>query len=86
MKITKKSGNIVIYDDEKIVGSIMKANADTGERLSAAEAAYLSDVVIGRLAKAKDMISTKDIREGVYRALSERGLMLTARKYHEFEK
>ena len=37
MKIAKRSGNFVMYDDEKVVRSILRANEGTGEALSAIE-------------------------------------------------
>lgn len=86
MKITKRNGNLVIYDDEKLVSSILKANRETDEELTASTAAYLSDVVIGRLAKEHDIITTALIREGVYRALMERGLPMTAQHYRDYSK
>ncbi len=86
MKITKRNGNLVIYDDDKLVSSILKANSETDEELSESSAAYLSDVVIGRLAKEYDIITTALIRDGVYRALVERGLPMTAQKYRDYSK
>ena len=86
MKITKRSGRLVVYDDEKLVKSIMKANEGTGEALTAKAAAYLTDVVIGRLAKEHSIITTEMIRQGVYDALIERDLWLTAKEYIEFKK
>ena len=86
MKITKRSGRLVVYDDEKLVKSIMKANAETGEELTEKAAAYLTDVVIGRLAKEHSIITTQMIRDGVYNALKERDLWLTAKEYIEFKK
>ena len=86
MKITKRSGRLVVYDDEKLVKSIMKANEETGEELTEKAAAYLTDVVIGRLAKEHSIITTQMIRDGVYNALKERDLWLTAKEYIEFKK
>ena len=86
MKITKRSGNLVVYDDDKLVSSILKANSETDEELSPSAAAYLSDVVIGRLAKEHDIITTALIRNGVYRALLERDLPMTAQKYRDYSK
>lgn len=86
MKITKRSGSLVVYDDEKLVSSLLKANAGTEEELSPRTAAYLSDVVIGRLSKEHDFISTALIRESVYAALMERGLVMTAQRYRDFNK
>ena len=86
MKITKRRGNIVLYDDEKLINSILKANAETSEDLTPRAAAYLSDVVIGRLAKAYDIITTEQIRKGVYEALRENGFVMTAERYKEYVK
>ena len=86
MKITKRSGNLVIYDDEKLVSSLLKANAGTGEDFSRSAAVYLSDVVIGRLAKEHDIVTTAMIRDGEYRALCEKDLWLTAKRYREYSK
>lgn len=86
MKITKRSGSIVLYDDEKITRSILRANAETTEELSEKGAAYLADAVLGRLVRKHDIITTELIREGVYEALMERELYLTARRYRDFSK
>lgn len=86
MKITKRSGNIVIYDDEKVINSIMKANEGTGEALTAKAAEYLTDAVLGRLAKNNPIVTTQMIRDGVYDALIERNLWLTAKQYIEYKK
>ena len=84
MKITKRSGSIVLYDDDKLITSIMKANEGTGEELSPRAAAYLSDVVLGRLVKEYDIITTKLIRESVISSLREQGYYLTAARYEEY--
>ena len=86
MKVTKRSGNVVIYDDEKIVNSILKANAETWEELSPKAAEYLADVVLGRLVRKHDIITTELIRDGVYELLCERDLPMTAKRYYEFGK
>ena len=86
MKITKKNGSIVLYEDEKLVNSILRANEGTEEELTPAAAAYLSDVVIGRLVKEHDTVSTALIRDAVYRALCEHELWITAQQYREYEK
>ncbi len=86
MKIMKRFGNTVLYDDEKIVKSIMKANAETDEELPESAAAYMADAVLGRLVKEYDTITTDHIRQGVYRALIEKGLIMTARHYMEYSK
>jgi hypothetical protein len=86
MKITKRNGNIVLYDDEKVVNSIMKANEGTGEKLTEKQAEFLTDAVLGRLIKDNPVITTQMIREGIYRTLNESELWITARKYMEFKK
>ena len=86
MKITKRNGNIVFYDDEKIVGSIMRANEGTGEALTAKQAEFLADAVLGRLIKNNSIVTTQMIGDGVYEALNERDFWLTARRYREYKK
>ncbi|MBR7063532.1 MAG: hypothetical protein IKI42_10935 [Clostridia bacterium] len=86
MKIAKRSGNIVMYDDEKVIKSIMKANEGTGEPLNAKAAEYLTDAVLGKLVKDNAIVTTQMIREGVYDALNERDLWITAKRYMAFKK
>ena len=86
MKITKRNGNIVFYDDEKVVNSIMRANKGTGEDLTAKQAEFLADDVLGRLIKNHSIVTTEMIREGVYEALKEKDLWFTAKEYMEFRK
>ena len=86
MKITKRNGNIVFYDDEKVVNSIMQANKGTGEDLTAKQAEFLADAVLGRLIKNHSIVTTEMIREGVYEALKEKDLWFTAKEYMEFRK
>ena len=74
MKVTKRNGNVVLFDDEKIVASILKANAEVPEEeLSKQAAAFLAGEVIGRLAEQQDIITTQDLREGVEKKLCEKG-------------
>jgi len=86
MKITKRNGNIVFYDDEKVVKSILGANEGTGEKLTAKQAEFLADAVLGRLIKNHSIVTTQMIRDGVYEALNEKDLWLTARRYIEYRK
>ena len=86
MKITKRNGNIVFYDDEKVVKSIMGANAGTGEALTAKQAEFIADAVLGRLIKEHSIVTTQMIRDGVYEALKEKDLWFTAKQYIEFRK
>ncbi len=86
MKITKRNGNIVIYDDEKVVNSIMRANMGTDEALTTKQAEYMADAVLGRLIKNNSIVTTQMISDGVYEALQEKDLWLTARNYREYKK
>ena len=86
MKISKRSGSMVMYDDEKVVRSIMKANEETEEPLTQKAAEFLADAVLGRLIKNNSFVTTEMIREGIYEAPKERGLWLTAKQYKEYKK
>lgn len=87
MKITKKSGNVTLYDDEKIIASIVKANAETDEStLTRAIAASIADDVISRLTEENEVITTREIREYVVLVLRERGYPETAQHYSEYKK
>ena len=86
MKITKRSGNIVFYDDEKVVRSIMGANEGTGEPMTEKQAEFLADAVLGRLIKNHSFVTTEMIRDGVYEALNEKDLWLTAKRYMDYKK
>lgn len=84
MKVTKRGGRIVFYDDEKLVRSILLANDGTGEALTEKAAQYMADVVLGRLVKEHDIVTTQLIREGVIELLRERGFLLTAARYKDY--
>ena len=87
MKVTKRNGNVVLYDDEKIIQSILRANADTaGEELSEKAAAYIAGAVFARLSGEEDLFSTGDVRKCVYDMLRQKGYVLTAEKYMEYRK
>lgn len=87
MKITKKNGTISIYDDEKVTGSILRANAEVPEEtITEAEAAAIADAVFARLTEENEIIATADVRACVQSILCERGLSETARHYMEYRK
>ena len=87
MKITKRNGNITVYDDEKITQSILKANAEIpGEAIPEAVAANIAECVFSRLTEENDIITTADVRKGVEALLIERGLPETAKAYSEYKK
>ena len=87
MWITKKNGNITVYDDEKLIRSILRANAETGERkLTQKQAAAIASQVFARLTEESEIITTADIRRGTDRILRERGLPETAQHYMDYAK
>lgn len=86
MKITKKNGNITMYDDQKVVRSILKANDGAGEeKISEKIAAAMADDVFSQLTESSEIITTGEIRECVYRILQERGYPKTAKRYYEYK-
>ena len=87
MKITKKNGLVCLFDDGKVVRSILKACADTeGERISEKMAGALADEVFERLTAQHDIITTADVRACVFALLRERGFPKTAESYRGFRK
>ena len=87
MYITKKNGKVVLYDTEKLISSILKANSDTDEEeLSRATASYIANETFDRLTNEKDIITTQDIRECVYDILCDNNLPKTAQLYMDFHK
>lgn len=87
MKVTKRNGNLVIYDDEKIIRSILRANADTpGEEMSERAAAYIAGAVFARLSAQEDIFTTEDVRDCVYKTLMEKNYPQTAHNYAAFQK
>ena len=87
MKVTKRNGTLVVYDDEKIIRSILRANADTrGEHLSEKAAAYIAGAVFARLSAQEEIFSTSDVRDCVYGMLLEKGYPMTAKNYMEYRK
>ena len=86
MKITKKNGNITMYDDQKVARSILKANAEVREeKISEKVAAAMADDVFSELTETSEIITTAEIRECVYRLLQDRGYPATAKRYYEYK-
>jgi len=86
MKITKKNGNVVLYDDEKVIKSILRANAEApGEEISRKKAAVFADEVFSRITRGHDVIRTQDVRDCVAALLREKGLTRTAERYLDFK-
>ena len=87
MKVTKRNGMVVLFDDEKVVKSILKACEDTEEeKISQKMAEALADEVLDRLTARHEIISTAEVRNCVYALLKERGFPKTAESYKGFKK
>ena len=87
MYISKRNGKVVLYDTDKIVNSILKANSETlEEEVSTHMASFIADEVFAKLTEEKDIITTQDVKECVYQRLIEMGLPATARNYMEYSK
>ncbi len=87
MKITKKNGHETIYDDEKVINSILKANEGSSEKtLTRTIAASIANDVFSRLTEENSIITTAEIRECVDLILRERGYTETAKRYTEYKK
>lgn len=82
MHITKKNGVIQVYDDEKVVRSILKANVDAmTEEMSRKKAHVIADEVFAKLTAEKDIISTEDVRTCTAALLRAKGYPKTAECY-----
>ena len=87
MKITKKNGTVRVYDDDKVIKSILKAGDDApDESIAPAVAAALADEVFARLTDENEIITTADVRACLYALLKERGYPQTAESYMDFLK
>ena len=87
MQITKKNGAVHLYDDQKVVRSILNASQRVPEEtITPAMAAALADQVFTRVTERSTIITTADVRECVYALLKEKGLPGTAKSYIEYKK
>ena len=81
MKITKKNGSVVLYDDEKVIRSILKANAEApGEEITRKKAAVFADEVFNRITREHDVIRTQDVRDCVARGICKVNFATELRK------
>ena len=86
MQITKRNGSISVYDDQKVVESILHADANVPEELIPSFVAKgIAGEVFDRITKDNDIISTQDVRNAVYEVLCERGYPLTAENYMAYK-
>ncbi len=87
MKVTKRNGSVVVYDDEHVKRSILAANAAAPfETLTEAQADGIADQVFQRVTLKNKIITTKEVRECVIAILKEKGLRQTAKLYAEYKK
>ncbi len=87
MKITKRNGNVSVYDDERVKRSILAANANAPfETITEAQAAAIADQVFQRVTVKYEIITTDEVRDCVIAVLKEKGLRQTAKLYAEYKK
>ena len=87
MKVTKKNGKVVLFDDEKVVRSILKANAEVpGEAMMRKTAQRYANEVFDRLTEQSEIITTDEVRRCVAEVLREKGRPQTAEHYLGFKK
>ena len=87
MHITKKNGRVQVYDDDKVVRSILKANVDAmTEDMNRRKAQVIADEVFAKLTAEKDIISTEDVRTCTAALLRKKGYPKTAECYEEYRR
>ena len=87
MKVTKRNGKVVLYDDDKVASSIVWANGRTSEEIITIKTGKrIADEVFKRLTGEKDMITTEEIRNCVSAVLIEMGYPKTAENYVNYKK
>ena len=87
MKVTKKNGKVVLFDDEKVIASILKANAEVpGEAMMRKTAQRYANEVFDRLTEKSEIITTDEVRKCVAEVLREKGRSQTAEHYLGFKK
>ncbi len=85
MHITKKNGRVQVYDDDKVVRSILKANVDAmTEDMNRRKAQVIADEVFAKLTAEKDIISTEDVRTCTAALLRKKGYPKTAECYEKY--
>lgn len=87
MKVTKKNGKVVLFDDEKVICSILKANAEVpGEAMMRKTAQRYANEVFDRLTEQSEIITTAEVRRCVAEVLREKGRPQTAEHYLSFKR
>jgi len=87
MQVTKKNGKVVVVDDEKVVASILKANAEVpSEAMTRKTAQRYASEVFDRLTDRSEIITTAEVRDCVAEVLREKGRPHTAEHYLAYQK
>ena len=87
MHIKKKNGRVQVYDDDKVVRSILKANVDAmTEDMNRRKAQVIADEVFAKLTAEKDIISTEDVRTCTAALLRKKGYPKTAECYEKYRR
>ena len=87
MQVTKKNGKVVVFDDEKVVASILKANAEVpSEAMTRKTAQRYASKVFDRLTDRSEIITTAEVRDCVAEVLREKGRPQTAEHYLAYRK
>ena len=87
MQVTKKNGKVVLFDDEKVICSILKANAEVpGEAMERKTAKMYAAEVFDRLTDRSEIITTEEVRACVAEVLREKGRPQTAEHYLQYKK
>lgn len=85
--LTKNSGEVVIFDENKLKRSIVLALRDAGIEDNPISNQLVDEVIkkLGEELNYRAGISSLDVREAVEIAFLERGLTQAAQKYHDFD-
>lgn len=83
-QISKRDGEIVNYDEFKIVSAISRASEESGEDISAGDMASIIGEVEIEIEKSEDVVTVECIQDRVEEALIANGFVQTARAYIQY--
>ena len=83
MKIIKRSGQEAVFDEEKIINAVRKANKEVNEvsRISEEDIKALADSVTDECAHMGRSVNVEEIQDMVEDRLMDRKAFVLARKY-----
>ena len=83
MKLIKRNGSEVIFDQEKIYAAISKANmaVDEMDRISEREIRRVTDKVTKKCEKLKRAVSVEEVQDLVEREIMAMGAFVLAKTY-----